>query len=282
MMRASLAKRTLLLVCAGIGLLAISAVSVIGDREQAVIMRLGQPDRVVNGFAANRPGIGGVIAHLPFAERVVRLDRTLVSFKAENITVRSADQQRRNLALLGTYRITDPVRLVRTLGGEAQLNRELANILPALAQAEFGRVDADQLALPGGGGAWHRLAAQLDARARTLGVQVSDVRALQVALTEADRQTTFARMQEEREAAALSAADEGMQQALQIRSAAEVEAARIIGASAGRDPEFYDFYRAMSSYETMFADPGKRDRATLILSPDNAYLRQMNNRGGGR
>ncbi|MFM2300919.1 MAG: hypothetical protein RLZZ84_655 [Pseudomonadota bacterium] len=270
---------------AGLGLLTLSAVSVIGANEQAVILRMGAPERMINRYTAapaDHSAGAGVIAHIPFLERVVRLDRTLVSFAATGLSVRSAGQQKLQLDLLGQYRIIDPVRLVRTLGSQDRLANELATALSGLAQHEFGALDAAHVPLPGASGAWRRLTAALDAKARAFGAQVVDVRVQRVTLAQGAQQAAIARMKDEREAAALSISDEGLQQALQIRSDAEVEAARIIGASAARDPEFYDFYRAMSSYETMFGDPNHRDRATLILSPDSAYLKQMNGRAGSR
>lgn len=283
-MTRSSATRAILFALFGLALLTLSAVSVVSDGEQAVILRMGRPDRVVNRFTLNHttPSHAGVIAHIPFLERVVRLDRTLVSFAAADLPLRSADQQQLQVSLTGKYRIIDPVRLVRTATSQDQLDHQLAALLPALAQAELGKLPAARLPLPGNDGAAQRLRAQLDAKARGLGVQIVDLRVQRANLPEPAQQVTFARMKDEREAMALSISDEGLQQALRIRSDAEIEAARIIGASAARDPEFYDFYRAMGSYETMFGNPAQRDRATLILSPDSAYLKQMNGGTGSR
>lgn len=274
--------RAALLALGGIGLLAMASVSVIGADEQAVVLRMGTPERVVNRFAPGGASGAGVIAHVPLIERVVRLDRTLVPFSAPDMVVRTRDQQQLHLDLLGTYRIIDPVRAVRTAGDQDKLVGDLAALLPALAQTEIGGLDAAHVPLPGASGAWQRMTAALDRRAREYGVQVVDLRVRRTALPEGAAQATLNRMKDEREAQALAISDGGLQQAMQIRSEAEVEAARIIGESAGRDSEFYDFYRAMNSYETMFGDPSRKDRATLILSPDSAYLRQMSGRPAAR
>ena len=45
-----------------------------------------------------------------------------------------------------------------------------------------------------------------------------------------------------------------------------------------RMPQFYDFYRAMKSYDATFADPENKSGSTIILSPDNDYLRQFRGR----
>lgn len=274
--------RSALYALAGLGLLAMASVSVIGTDEQAVVLRLGQPDRVINRYAPGKADGAGVVVHIPFLERVLRLDRSLVPITARDIAMRTRDQQLLHLDFLGQYRIVDPVRLARTSGDQQRLATDLATLLPGLVQAEFGDLDAGHVPLPGASGAWRRITAALDRRARAFGVQVVDLRVRRAAMPENAAQATLDRMKDEREGQALAIGDGGLQQALQIRSEAEVEAARIIGASAGRDSEFYDFYRAMNSYETMFGDPARKDRATLILSPDSAYLRQMNGRTGGR
>ena len=57
-------------------------------------------------------------------------------------------------------------------------------------------------------------------------------------------------------------------------------AAKTYSASFGKDPAFYDFYRAMQSYRITFGtdDTQPRGGATILLSPDNDYLRQFSGR----
>ena len=58
-----------------------------------------------------------------------------------------------------------------------------------------------------------------------------------------------------------------------IQAEAEANAANTYAAAYGKDPEFYDFYRAMESYRRTF-EQGSGD-STMILSPDSEYLRQF-------
>jgi membrane protease subunit HflC len=50
--------------------------------------------------------------------------------------------------------------------------------------------------------------------------------------------------------------------------------------SFGKDPDFYEFYRAMQSYRRTFGVDGQEasGESTVILSPDNEYLRQFKGR----
>ena len=46
----------------------------------------------------------------------------------------------------------------------------------------------------------------------------------------------------------------------------------------GKDAEFYDFYRAMQSYDATFSNGENPSESSIILSPDNEYLRQFRGR----
>ena len=72
----------------------------------------------------------------------------------------------------------------------------------------------------------------------------------------------------------------GSQDAQIIRAEADAQAAKIYAEAYGKDPDFYDFYRAMQSYDTTFAKnaDGQSGASQIILSPDNEYLRQFRGR----
>ena len=67
-----------------------------------------------------------------------------------------------------------------------------------------------------------------------------------------------------------------------IHRQADADAAKIYAASFGKDPDFYEFYRAMQSYQITFLgdDPNNPPAGTnIILSPDNDYLKEFTGRG---
>ena len=70
----------------------------------------------------------------------------------------------------------------------------------------------------------------------------------------------------------------GTRDARVIRAEADAEAARIYAESFGQDGEFYDFYRAMQSYEATFARGEGRGESSIIMSQDNEFLRQFRGR----
>ena len=62
-----------------------------------------------------------------------------------------------------------------------------------------------------------------------------------------------------------------------LEAQADADAASIYAASFGKDPAFYDFYRAMQSYRITFGtdDENPRGGAAVIIGSDNDYLRQF-------
>ncbi|MFN3511075.1 MAG: protease modulator HflC, partial [Tsuneonella troitsensis] len=87
-------------------------------------------------------------------------------------------------------------------------------------------------------------------------------------------ESAFRRMQSARKQEADTLRAQGLKEAQIIRATAEAEAAKIYADAYGKDPEFYDFYRAMQSYDTTFAQDSQSG-SSIILSPDNEYLKQF-------
>lgn len=268
--------RALLFAFGTIALLLGLCVTVVPETSQAVVLRMGEPVRVVNRWRpAAAPGGGGLLAHWPFFESVAWVDRGLVSVKAEPVTVRSVDQQLLALETTATYRVFDPAKLIDAAGSTDQAAAQIRAMLAALNQQELGQAEAGRVLMPGAGGTVARLRAALDARTRPLGVQVIDVRLSGVALPASELQETYERMESERARIAAIEAEQGTHEALRIADNARADAARILGASAGKDPAFYDFHRAMRSYENVFAGADRKQGTTIVLGPDAEYLKQF-------
>ena len=73
---------------------------------------------------------------------------------------------------------------------------------------------------------------------------------------------------------------EGSKRSQIIRAEADAEAAKTYAAAFGKDPQFYDFYRAMQSYQSTFIGDGKPGAGStnVILSPNNSYLKEFTGR----
>jgi membrane protease subunit HflC len=188
--------------------------------------------------------------------------------------VLSSDQQRLQVDAFARFRVIDPVQLVETAGTTENVRLQLEPILVSVLRQELGRRTFASMLTAERGDAMQRIRANLDRQARQYGAQIVDVRIMRTDLPEgAPLDAAYTRMETERNREAATIRAEGDKDAQIIRAEAEADAARTYADAFGRDPQFYDFYRAMRSYETTFGSG--EGESQFILSPDNEYLRQF-------
>ena len=267
--------RPVLVPLAVLAVTAAASLVVVGEDQQVVIKRLGQPDRVINRFRPDGASGAGLVARIPLVETAVRLPRGLVSFGHAAKRVKSADQQWLLVDTDVTYRIIDPVRLAGSLGAADKADEQLKALLPALLDQELGQRNAAAIALPGAGGANAALRAALDGKTREYGVQVVDLRIARVGLDEGGQRAAFERMRQRHEAKLAEIEVASARDALAVTAAAEAEATTRRQQSAARDPEFYSFFRAMRSYDELYGDPQRKNSTTIVLQPGSGYLQHF-------
>jgi membrane protease subunit HflC len=273
--------RLALIALAALVLALLSIVVVVPETEQAVIIRLGEPARVINRFRPNTPfgATGaGLSWRIPFFEQMVRIDRRILSVDMQSQEVLSTDRLRLQVDAYARFRIIDPVKMVRTAGTTERLKEQLQPILTSVLRQELGKRTFQSLLTADRGAAMINIREGLDHEAREYGAQVIDVRIKRADLPEGALESTFARMQAAREQEATTIRAEGQRNAQIIRAEAEAQASKTYADAFNKDPQFYDFYRAMKSYDATFADPENKAGSTIILSPENDYLRQFKGR----
>jgi modulator of FtsH protease HflC len=260
---------------------ALSCVVIVPETEQAVVVRLGEPDRVINRFRPNTPfgeTGAGISFRIPIIETVTRADKRMLTVDMERQQVLSTDQLRLEVDAYARYRIIDPVKMVKTAGSVDALEEQLKPILTSVLRQELGKRTFQSLLTAERGAAMIKIREGLDRQSREYGAQVIDVRIKRADLPDGALESAFARMQAARDQEATTIRAQGQKNAQLIRAQAEADSARIYAASFGKDPQFYDFYRAMQSYDTTFSATGTKGQSTIILSPDNEYLRQFRGR----
>lgn len=258
-----------------------SSVVIVPETQQAVVLRFGEPVRVINRFLPNADfgSTGaGLSLRIPIAERLMRVDKRILSVDMEPQLVLSTDQLRLNVDAYARFRIIDPVKMVRTAGTPERVEEQLQPIFSSVLRQELGKRTFQSLLTADRGAAMLQIRDGLDREAREYGAQVIDVRIKRADLPEGALESAFSRMQAAREQEATTIRAQGQKQAQIIRAQAEAEAARTYAGAFGKDPDFYNFYRAMQSYDYAFAE--NQGSTTILLSPDNAYLKQFKGIGG--
>ena len=262
-------------------LLVLGSFPIVPETKQAVIVRFGKPVRILNQFTPGRPigGAGaGISWRIPFAEQVVWIDKRVQDVDMQRQQVLSTDKRRLQVDAFARYRIVNPLLMYIRAGSEEQLREQLRPILGSEVRNELGRIEFASLLTPERQGIMDSVRTSLNRIASQYGVEIVDVRIKKADLPDgAPLDSLFARMRSAREQEARSIRAEGAKRAQIIRAEADAEAARIYAASFGKDANFYDFYRAMQSYQTTFLGDGRSATAptTIVMSPDSDYLRQF-------
>lgn len=260
---------------------------VVDQTRQALVLRIGEPVRVVNAPPHNHPGLK---VKIPFLESVQFFDKKSISYDAAGEEVLSSNQERLMVDAFVRYRITDPLQFYRSVQTEEQAQDRLRNLVNSSLRQALGSATTEQII------ATQRAQIMLNVRQDVsrrvaeshFGVEIVDLRIRRADLPEANTQAVFDRMISQRAQEARLIRAEGAQQAQEILANAEREAqtiegegnaerARIFADSFGRDPSFAAFYRSMRAYETALAS----GETTLVLSPDSEFFRYFERGPGG-
>jgi membrane protease subunit HflC len=265
---------TLAVGAAAVLVLLGSTVYQVDQRHQALVIRFGDPIRVVRS-----PGL-----HLkaPILDRVVKFDNRNIALDADQEEVIAADQERLVVDAFVRYRISDPRQFYRTLRDETVAKDRLERIVNASLRQTIGRANSEEVIAGKRAAVMAQIRNQVaqQVHASNLGVQIIDVRIKRADLPEANQKAVFERMQTARQQEAAQYRAVGEQQKREIVATATEEGEKIRGegdakraelfaSSFGRDPNFAAFYRSMQAYE---ASLGQGD-TTLVLSPDSAFFK---------
>jgi membrane protease subunit HflC len=271
----------------------------VDQREQAIVLRFGEPVRVIHP-----PGRGGAGLNVktPFLEHVVTLDRRNLGMEADQEEVIAADQERLVVDAFLRYRISDPLQYYRTLRDdrvaaarlEPLVNSALRQVLGAATSADIISGRRAELM------AETRADVARRAAAARFGIEVIDLRIKRADLPASNQAAVFRRMQTARQQQAAQIRAVGEQRKREIIAGADKEVAitlatateeaertrgegdaqrtRIFARSYGRDPGFASFYRSLQAYDAALANGD----STVVLSPDSAFFRYFERGPGGR
>ena len=203
--------------------LAYSTFFTVYQTRQALVVRLGQPVRVIT-----EPGLN---VKIPFIDSVIYIDKRILNVEspAQEVIASSQDKSVAGVAEAGErlvvdafarYRITDPLKFYQTIGIEDAnsrlsilLNSSLRRVLGAATLADAVRNKREAL--------MGQMREQLDRDAQPFGIQIVDVRIRRVDLPEQNSQAVYQRMQTERQREAAEFRAQGSQKAQEIRARAD-------------------------------------------------------------
>jgi membrane protease subunit HflC len=272
---------------------------VVEQRQQAIVVRFGEPVRVIN--APGKPG-AGLNFKTPFLENVIRFDRRNISLEAQQEEIIASDQERLVVDSFIRYRIADPLLFYRTLRDERTAADRIERLVNSSLRQVLGSATSDEIISGRRGQLMQQARADVTRRAQAsrFGIQVIDLRIRRADLPAQNQAAVYRRMQTNRQQVAAQTRALGEQQKREIIASADREVAitlataqelgettrgqgdaqrtRIFADSFGKDPGFAAFYRSMQAYE---AGLGQGD-TTLVLSPDSAFFKYFERGPSGR
>jgi membrane protease subunit HflC len=271
-----------ILVIAIAGLL--SSIFIVDEREKALVLQFG---RVVT--VKENPGLAFKI---PLIQEVVTYDDRILSREVGPLEVTPLDDRRLVVDAFARYRIADVTQFRQAVGagGIELAERRLDNILRAQTREVLGSVRSDQVLSTERESLMNRIRDNAIFEARSLGLDVVDVRLKRTDLPQANLEATFSRMRAEREREAADEIARGEEAAQRKRAQAdrtvvelvsdanrqseisrgEADAERnaIFAQAFGADPEFFEFYRSLNAYRASLTGGS----TSMVLSPNSEFF----------
>lgn len=283
------------LIVAAIAILIVySSTFIVSEREQAIQLRFGEIQRVIN-----EPGIYFKVP-TNVVDTVQIIEKRLLAIELSDKVVQVNDGRRYVVDVFSTFRITDPRRFRESVSGNLSLAAErLRTRLDAALRRVYGLRSFDAALSSERAEMMVELRDLVRGEAEGLGMNIVDVRIRRTDLVPEVSQQTFERMRAERLAEAAELRAQGTQEALRIRAEADrqatvlvaeaardaeilrgegdAERSRIFAEAYTLDPSFFEFYRSMQAYGQAM---GQNTGTTMVLSPTSEFFRFFNGING--
>jgi membrane protease subunit HflC len=269
-----------------LGIAAFSSMFTVYQTQQALVLQLGEPRRVIT-----EPGLNFKV---PFIQNALFYESRVLNLDPPVERVILSDQKPLQVDTFARYRIVDPLRFYQTVGTERTANSRLAVIVNATVRGILGNVNLASVLSEERATIMVQIRDQVNQEARRFGIDVVDVRIRRSDLPDETSQAVYARMKSEREREAAEFRAQGFEQAQRIRATAdreatvieaeatreadilrgegEAERTRTLSDAFGQDPDFFEFYRSLKAYEEAI----NADTSLLVIPPDNEFFRFFN------
>lgn len=305
-MRRSIFSGLGLVIIAAVAFIAYLSVFIVNQTEQALVLRFGDPVRVINAPATpdSTPadvgdGAPGLYMKLPLIDNVIYFEKRILDLDSPPLEIIASDQKRLVVDAFGRYKIVNPLLFFQSVGTVAGADSRLSSFLNSAVRRVLGEASFIQLVRDERADLMLRITEQVDREARGIGVQLVDVKIRRADLPAENSQAIYQRMQTERQREATEIRAQGEEASRRIRATADrtvtvlvaeangeserlrgdgdAEVNRIFAAAYGKDPDFFAFYRSMLAYQQGLRGTDTR----LVIAPDSEFFRFFNDSLGG-
>jgi len=300
-MRRSIFSGLGLVIIAAIAFVAYLSVFVVSQTEQALVLRFGDPVRVINAPATPQStpadvsdGKPGLYTKLPLIDNVVYFEKRILDLDSPPLEIIASDQKRLVVDAFARYKIVNPLLFFQSVGTVEGADSRLSSFLNSAVRRVLGEASFIQLVRDERADLMARITQQVDREARGVGVQLVDVKIRRADLPAENSQAIYQRMQTERQRQATEIRAQGEEASRRIRATADrtvtvivaeangeserlrgdgdAEVNRVFAEAYGKDPEFFAFYRSMLAYQQGLQASDTR----LVITPDSEFFRFFN------
>ena len=240
----------------------------------------------------------GLHIKLPVAQQVKKFDARVLTLDSNAETYYTLEKKPLIVDSFVKWKVADVAAFYESASFDIRraerllqerVNEGLRNQISRRDMHEVVSGERDQL--------MEELRADLDEKMGGYGVAVIDVRVKRIDLPAEVSSSVYDRMNSEREIEARQFRAEGQEQALALRAGADresvvieanayresekirgdgdAESASIYADAYNKDPNFYEFYRSINAYVSVFGDKGD----LLIVDPSSEFFKYLNKDG---
>jgi len=268
-----------------------TSVFTVDERQEAILFQFGEIIK-----SDYEPGLH---LKIPFINNVKKFDNRILTI--DQRPERFLTQEKKDL-IVDSYvkwRITNVEQYYKTTqGDELVAGRLLYENINNGLRDEFGKrtiqevISGDRAQIMG------LMTSQASARAKTLGIEVVDVRVKKVDYPDRVSNSVYQRMRAEREREARDFRSKGHEASERIQADADrqrsvllaeayrdsevvrgegdARATEIYAKAFSKDEEFYKFSRSLTAYKKTFSNPGD----VILLEPDSEFFRYFKGSSG--
>ncbi len=281
----------------------VATIRVLGEIKQIVVAPDNEADAVAQSSLDKRfEGVPidtskGLKLMIPFITTVEKNSAKLNTYISNTAKINTRDKIKYDIDIYAQWKITHPGMFRASLGTPARANSKIDEVVYAVVIDRINRLtSADFLnnkqALEN---ILSEARVDLNENLASQGIRIVDIDVYRTVIPESNVESTYKKMIAEREAIAQQIRAEGLElynntvadtdkkvaeilasaieDSEKIRGEADAEALAIYAGAFSKDPEFYEFWRTLKSYENsidentyMFLD--KNNRYLKILSGD--------------
>lgn len=266
-----------------------SAIYIVDERQQAILFQLGEVIDV-----KTEPGL---YFKIPIAQNVRYFDKRILTMNTEE-PERFITSEKKNVLvdLFVKWRIIDVKQYyISVRGDEGLAQTRLAQTINASLRDEFGNRTVHDVVSGERDVIMGIMRQKADADARSIGVEVVDVRLKRVDLPQEVSESVYRRMEAERKRVANELRSTGAAESEKIRADADrqrevilaeayreaqktmgdgdSQAAATYSAAFQKDAEFYAFWRSIDAYKQSFKNKGDM----MVLEPTSDFFKYLRN-----